>query len=166
MKVKDEMRTQSPEAQNPENSPGRRRRGLALMLLVSLTAFFLGGCITLLVVNRLLNNQLDGYAAAQNMAAASTLLDLMDDLLLFNVIYGGVLLGLVLVTAGVGVWLMTRSRLWRYGVILLCVVIFVVLAGMGLLRGRAVPVVPPTTPTPVGWDRLGHSHSVDWWYLR
>jgi len=82
------------------------------------------------------------------MAAASTILDFMDDLLLFYLIYGGALLLLVLATASVWTWMMTQSRLLRYGAILLCLIVLVVLGGMWLLGGARVPVVPPTTPTP------------------
>jgi hypothetical protein len=120
---------------------------MIVTMLLSLDALVLGGCVTLLIVNRLLNSQLDVYTATQNMAAASTILDFMDDLLLFYLIYSGALLILVLGTASVWTWMMTQSRLLRYGVILLCLIVLVVLGGMWLLRAKGVPVVPPTTPT-------------------
>jgi hypothetical protein len=145
------MKTQPTERQSTEHlRTVPRRRFLILTILLSLNAFVLGGCVTLLIVNRLLNRQLDVYAATQSMAAASTILDFMDDLLPFFLTYGGVLVVLVLVTASVWTWMMTPSRLLRYGVILLCLVVLVVLGGMWLLGGSEAPVVPPTTPTPLG----------------
>jgi hypothetical protein len=55
---------------------------------------------------------------------------------------------LVLGTASVWTWMMTQSRLLRYGMILLCSIVLVVLGGMWLLGGKGAPVVPPTTATP------------------
>jgi hypothetical protein len=121
-----------------------------MAIFLSLDAFVLGGFVALLIVNRLLNSQLDVYVTAQLMPAASAILDFMDDLLPVLLIYSGILLLLVLATASVGVWLMTESRWLRWGVILLWLAVFVVLAGLWLSRGAEVPVVPPTTPTPVG----------------
>jgi hypothetical protein len=121
---------------------------MILTMLLSLNAFVLGGCITLLMVNRLLNSQLDVYTAIESMAAASAILDFMDDLLYFYLLYGAVLLILVLITASVWTWMVTQSRILRYGVILLCLTILVVLGGVWLMRGNEAPVVPPATPTP------------------
>lgn len=139
-----------------EQSTGRfrpvpRRRSLILTVLLALDAVILGGCGTLLLVNRILNRQLDVYAATQSMAAASTILDLMDDLLPLHLAYGGLVLVLMLATASAWTWMMTQSRLLRYAVPVLCLVILVVLVGMGLSRGTKVPAVPPMTPTPLGW---------------
>lgn len=60
-----------------------RHRSLIFIILFSLNAFFLGGCITLLIINRLLNSQTDVYVATQSMAAGATILDFMDDLIPF-----------------------------------------------------------------------------------
>jgi len=129
------MRTQSTEERSTEHlRTVPRRRFMIVTMLLSLDALVLGGCIALLIVNRLLNSQLDVYTATQSMAAASTILDFMDDLLLFYLIYSGALLLLVLGTASVWTWMMTQSRLLRYGVILLCLIVLVVLGGMWLLR--------------------------------
>ena len=72
----------------------------------------------------------------------------MDDLLYFYLLYGAVLLILVLVTASVWTWMVTQSRILRYGVILLCLTILVVLGGVWLMGGDKAPVVPQATPTP------------------
>jgi multisubunit Na+/H+ antiporter MnhC subunit len=145
------METQSTEKQTAEPQRTTPLRGsLILTILLSLNAFVLGGCVSLLFVNRLLNGQFDVYAATQSMAAASTILDFMDDLLPLYFTYAWVLLVLVLVTASVWVWMRTKSQWLRYGVVLLCLVVLAVLVGIGLSRGTTVPVVPPTTPTPVG----------------
>lgn len=139
-----------------EQSTGRkrpvpRRRPLILTVLLALDAVILGGCSTLLIVNHILNRQLDVYAATQSMAAASTILDLMDDLLPLHLAYGGLVLVLMLATASAWTWMMTQSRLLRYAVPVLCLIILGVLVGIGLSRGAQVPAVPPVTPTPLGW---------------
>jgi hypothetical protein len=143
------MRAYSTEERNADHlHVVPRRRFMILTMLLSLNAFVLGGCITLLIVNRLLSSQLDVYTAIQSMAAASAILDFMDDLLYFYFIYGAVLLVLVLSTASVWTWMVTQSRILRYGMILLCLIILVVLGGVWLMGGKEVPVAPPTTPTP------------------
>ena len=143
------MRSDSTEERAADH-PGAvpRRRILILTMLLSLTSLVLGGCFALLIVNRLLIGQLDVYAATQSMAAASAILDFMDDLLYLYVIYGALLLVLVLSTACVWTWMVSQSRTLRYGMILLCLAILVVLGGALLLRGQEVPAVPPATPTP------------------
>ena len=143
------MRDQSTEKPSSEHlRMALRRRFMILATLLFLDALVLGGCIAFLIVNRLLNSQLDVYTAAQSMAAASAILDFMDDLLPVYFIYGIALLILVLGTASVWTWMVTQSRLLRYGVILLCLVVLVVLGGVWLLRGVGVPATPPMTPTP------------------
>lgn len=119
-----------------------------LSALLALDAFVLGGLVSLLMVNRFLNTHLDYYAQS-NMVAASTILDLLDDLLLYLVGYIGALLALLLITAVAWVWLRTKSQLLRYGVILLvaCVVLIIGIAWIGR-SGRTTPP-PPMTPTPV-----------------
>jgi hypothetical protein len=145
------LETRSTDRQSTEPlRTGSRRRSLVMAILLSLDAFVLGGFVALLIVNRLLNSQLDLYVTAQLMPAASAILDFMDDLLPVLLIYSGILLLLVLATASIGVWLVTESRWLRWGVILLWLAVFVVLAGLWLSRGAEVPVVPPTTPTPLG----------------
>jgi hypothetical protein len=143
------MRSGSGEERNAERVRGvGRRRYLFLTVLLSLHALVVGGCIALHLVSRLLNSQLDVYAAAQRMAAASAILDIRDDLLYYYLIYGAVLLILVLITAIVLTWMVTPSRILRYGVILLCLILFLAFAGLGLSRGHDEPGIPPTTPTP------------------
>jgi hypothetical protein len=143
------MRANSTEERNADHlRVVPRRRFMILTMLLCLNAFVLGGCVALLIVNRLLSSQLDVYTATQSMAAASSILDFMDDLLYFYVIYGAVLLILVLGTASVWTWMVSQSRILRYGVILLCLIILVVLGGVWLMGGREAPVAPSTTPTP------------------
>ena len=57
-----------------------QRRVPVLSILVTLDAFFLGGLVALLMVNRFLNNHLARYAQGDFWAEGSTILDLMDDL--------------------------------------------------------------------------------------
>jgi hypothetical protein len=110
--------------------------------------FVLGGLVALLLVNWLLGNQLSIYAP-HSMDAASTILDLMDDLIPYYVAYSGTLLALILITVSASVWLMTESRVLRYGVALLVLILVVVGAWTLLSRSTGAPPVPPTTPTPV-----------------
>jgi hypothetical protein len=144
--------TEERNADHPSAVP--RRRSVILTMLLCLNALVLGGCIALLIVGRLLNTQLDVYAATQSMAAGSAILDFMDDLLPFYFIYGAVLIILVLTTASVWTWMVSQSRILRYGVILLSLVILVVLGGVWFLGGTGAPVVPQTTPTPPAGSSL------------
>jgi hypothetical protein len=139
------MATQS----NP-NRPGVTplRRFSILAALLALDGFILGGLVALLIVNRLLTTQLGVYVAANNMAAASAILDFMDDLVPSFFCYGAALLVAVLLTASVWTWLSTRSRAMRLGIVLLSVLILLVLGAIWLSRGSGGAAVPPTTPTP------------------
>jgi hypothetical protein len=125
-----------------------RHRFLLLATLLSLNALVLGGCIALLIVGRLLNSQLDVYSAAQSMPAASAILDFMDDLIPLYFFYGAVLLILGLGTVSVWTWMVARSRWLRYGVVLLCFILLIVLGGVWLSGRVGVPAIPPMTPTP------------------
>jgi hypothetical protein len=110
--------------------------------------FVLGGLVALLLVNRLLDNQLSIYAP-HGMDAASAVLDFVDDLIIYYVAYSGTLVALILVTVSALVWLMTESRLLRYGVALVALVLVVAGAWTLLSPGTGARPVPPTTPTPV-----------------
>jgi hypothetical protein len=126
----------------------RQRRLPILSLLLALDAFGLGGLLTLLVVNRLLNNQLDVYLS-HSFVAAATILDFMEDLIPYYVIYGGTLLALVLTTFIAWMWSKTKSPLLRYGVVLSVLILVTTGAWILLARGTGAPPVPPMTPTPV-----------------
>ncbi len=126
----------------------RHRRLLALATLVALDMFVLGGLVALLLVNRLLDNLLAIYAP-HSMDAASAVLDFVDDLIIYYVAYSGTLVALILVTVSASVWLMTESRLLRYGVALLVLTVVLVGAWTLLSPGTGAPPVPQTTPTPV-----------------
>jgi hypothetical protein len=126
----------------------RHRRLLVLTALVALDVFVLGGLVALLLVNRLLDNQL-GIYAPHSMDAASAIVDFMDDLVIYYVAYSGTLVALILVTVSALVWLMTESRFLRYGVALVALIPIVVGAWTLLSPGTGAPTVPQTTPTPV-----------------
>jgi hypothetical protein len=81
----------------------KKKRVSILNLLLILDAFVLGGCVSMLLVNRLLDVQLNLYAP-RNMVAAETILDFTDDLLPYYMAYVGILLALILVTLGAWVW--------------------------------------------------------------
>ena len=104
------MKTQLPADQSKEHRGAPRWRGLPILsILLTLDALVLGGLIALLLVNRLLNNQLSIYLP-HSMAAADTILDLKDDLLPYYVVYSGALLALMLITVSAWVWLIAKSR--------------------------------------------------------
>ncbi|NIN63848.1 MAG: hypothetical protein GTO63_03865 [Anaerolineae bacterium] len=126
----------------------RHRRLPVLAALVALDMVVLGGLVALLLVNRLLDNQL-GIYAPHSMDAASAIVDFMDDLIIYYVAYSGTLVALILVTVSASVWLVTESRSMRYGVALVALILIVVGAWTLLSPGTGAPTVPQTTPTPV-----------------
>lgn len=85
-----------------------------LRILLGLDAFVTGGLTALLAMNRLLQTHLNAYAP-HNMDSASTVLDLMDDLLAYLVPCLVLLLFLALVTLAVGIWTKVRTRTARQG---------------------------------------------------
>ena len=143
------MKTQLPAGQSKEHLGTLRQRRLAILsILLALDVFVLGGLIALLLVNHLLNNQLNIYVP-HSIAAADTILDFKDDLLPYYVVYGGTLLALILTTVSAWVWLITKSRLLRYSVVLLVLILVAVIAWMLLSGSTGTPPPPPMTPTPV-----------------
>lgn len=125
-----------------------RSRAILVRALILLNAFVLGGCLALVIINRRLNSQLNQYASSQSMAAASTIIDFMDDLLPLYLICGSVLLLLLLISATVWAWTKTQSRFWRYGTILLIFIALILVAGMWLMGVSSGPIPLPATPTP------------------
>ncbi len=143
------VQTSGTESSNKQDAFARRRSPLPTILL-ALNALVIGGCITLLLVNRLLQNQLDVYVAGDSMAAASTILDFMDDLLLVYMLCGSVLLLLLLLTLTIWAWTRTESGLLRYGSLFLMLLGIVAVAAVWLLgiASAPVPAILPQTPTP------------------
>jgi len=138
------MKTRTPINQN------RPHKWAVLAVLLGLDAFVLGGLTALLTVNRLLQETRDVYAP-HDMDAASTVMDLMDDLLAYLLPCFGLFVSLVLVTVAVGVWLKARSRTVRYGVtalVLTAILLFATGIGVWVLKISEVPSIPPMTPTP------------------
>ncbi len=86
------------------------RRNRLQVLLCLLEAFVVGGFTALLLVNRLLDKHLDIYVAGGHMDEASTVLDLVDNLLAYLVPFGALSLLLGLVTIAVWIWSTTRPR--------------------------------------------------------
>jgi hypothetical protein len=138
--------TEQDQSQEPFASQGRSPLA---MLLVILNAFVLGGCLALLIVNRLLTNQFDIYISSNSMAEVSTILDFMDDLLPLYLIYGSTLLLLFLFSAAFWAWTKTQSRLLRYGLIFLILLALAFIASTWLLGATTDPIILPQTPTPV-----------------
>jgi hypothetical protein len=81
----------------------KKKRFCILNLVLALDAFVLGGFVTLLLVNRLLDIQLNGYVPLSTVAT-DIILALMGGLLPYYTAYAGALLILILLTAGVWVW--------------------------------------------------------------
>lgn len=123
-------------------------RSFLTTMLVTLNAFILGGCFALLIVNRLLNNQLDLYVSSQSVAEFSTILDSKEDLLPLYLLFGSALLLMLLVSAVVWIWAKTQSPILRYGSILLILLTLFLITGSWLLGSSSGPITPPTTPTP------------------
>ena len=139
-----------------------QRRVPVLSILVTLDAFFLGGLVALLMVNRFLDKHLARYVQGDFWAEGSAILDLMDNLLLYFVGYIGALLVLLSITAVIWVWSKTQSQLLRYGVILLLVLIVLLVVGIGWVGRITTTPPPPMTPTPIAMNVLFHSISHNW----
>jgi hypothetical protein len=84
------------------------KRVSALHILLTLDAFVLGGCVSLLIVNCLLDNRLSVYGTPSR--AANTMLGFMDDLLPYCVVYAVLLMVLILITVGVWIWRAVGDR--------------------------------------------------------
>ena len=126
------------------------RRLPVLAILVALDGFVFGGLVALLLVNRLLANHLARYAQGNLIAEGSTVLDLMDDLLIYLMSTISALLVLLSITAVAWAWSRTESRLLRYGVVLLLVAIVLVVGlAWGVGRVTTPPPPAPMTPTPI-----------------
>jgi len=104
------MRTQSIEERNKPSPTASGRHSWIFSIFLSLTFFSLGGYVSFLIVNDLLKNLLDIYGDGQHWEAASAILDFIDKLVPFYFIYGGISLGLVLVTVSVKGWMMMQTR--------------------------------------------------------
>ena len=103
------MNTDSVSDNSGEHLPSVRRNHTLVAFWVA-EAFVLGGFIALLLVYRILGKQLDIYAAGGYMDAASTILDVMDDLLAYLVPFGALSLLLGLITVTVWIWFAAGSR--------------------------------------------------------
>jgi hypothetical protein len=101
-------------------------------------------------VNRLLQKHMNMYAP-YDMEAASTVMDLVDNLLAYLFLCSGLLLFLVLVTIAIGVWTKVKPPTLRYGVtalVLVAILLYATGVGIWMVKTSAVPSMPPTTPTP------------------
>ncbi len=129
-------------------SPRSKARRRFLFPLLLIDAFFIGGMLTLFLVSRLLITQVEVYTP-EYMAAASAILDFIDDLYPYHLSYLSITLLLVLVTLLTGLWTFARTPLYKYGIAALAA--FFIIAGLILGLGRrTMPVepIPFTTPTP------------------
>ncbi len=99
--------------QSDNTGTTNRRRVPILSILAALDAFVLGGLVALFMVNRFLDSHLARYVQGDFMSEASTILDLMDNLLAYFAGYIVALLVLLLITAVAWVWLKTQSQMLR-----------------------------------------------------
>ncbi|MFN2283504.1 MAG: hypothetical protein ACK2UQ_03720 [Anaerolineae bacterium] len=129
--------------------PRRDQSRFTIFLMVlALDLFVIGGFVALLIVNRLLNIQLDIYA--QNINAASVLIDFMDDLLPYHIFYYGVMSILAVLTVVAWAWSRPQSRVLRYAAVALLFILVAISAWLFLGRSETITSVPPMiTPTPV-----------------
>jgi hypothetical protein len=121
------------------------KRNPLLFILLVLDAFVLGGCVTLVIVNQFLNSLMKRLVTVE---AQSQILNVLDQLIPYFLVYGGLLLLLIFITISVWVWTTTDSWL-RYAVPL--VFILIIAGGVGwvtISRSKASPI-PPRTPTPI-----------------
>ena len=117
-------------------------------MVLALDFFVLGGLVALLIVNRMLNIQLDIYA--QNINAASVLIDFMDDLLPYHIFYYGVMSILAVLTVVAWAWSRPQSRVLRYAAVALLFILVAISAWLFLGRSETITSFPPMiTPTPV-----------------
>ena len=144
------MRVQPTVDQDDKNAEVfTSRRPLLPTILFALIAFILGGCMTLLITSRLLQNQLDVYSSTDSMAAASAILDFMEDLLPLYLLCGSVFFLLLVVSATIWAWTKTESCLLRYGLIFLILLALAFIAGTWFLGATTGPFTLPQPPTPV-----------------
>lgn len=129
--------------------PHRNQPRFTIFLVVlALDFFVLGGFVALLTVNRLLNIQLDIYV--QHMDVASVIIDFMDDLLPYHILYYGAMSILAVLTVVAWAWSRPQSRVLRYAVVALLLILVAISAWLFLGRSKTITSVPPmVTPTPV-----------------
>lgn len=120
------------------------KRNPLLFILLGLDAFVLGGCVTLVIVNQFLNGMMQRLVTVE---AQSEILNVLDDLIPYYLVYGGVLLLLILITTSVWVWVTTKSRL-RYAVPLAFILITISGLGWVTISRSKSSSIPPRTPTP------------------
>ena len=118
------------------------------LMVLAIDFFVLGGFVALLVVSRLLNIQLDIYV--QHMDAASVIIDFMDDLLPYHVLYYEAMSVLAVLTVVAWAWWRPQSRILRYAAVALLFILVATSAWLFLGRSETITSVPPmVTPTPV-----------------
>jgi protein-S-isoprenylcysteine O-methyltransferase Ste14 len=81
----------------------KKKRASILSVLWMLDAFVMGGCASMLLVNRLLDVQLNFYTP-RSMIAAEAILDFTGDLMPYYMACVGILLVLILITLGAWAW--------------------------------------------------------------
>lgn len=134
------MKVQTSSAQ--ENSTPSRRSPL-LSILVALNALLIGGCLALLLVSRLLKSQNELYINAQRISEATVTSSLIEDLTLYYVLCGSLLLLLMLFTGTIWAWTRTQSRFLRFGFLILILLALAFIAAIYLLGSSSGPITIP-----------------------
>jgi len=116
------------------------RRSWLPIIFTTLIALAVGGCLTLLLVSRMLQDQLEVYVSTENMDAASVILDLLDDILPLYLLCGSVLLLLFFLSLTIWVWKKFDSRPIRYGTILLFLLVIILIAAVWFRGVTSVPI--------------------------
>jgi Na+/alanine symporter len=136
------MRVQpSTDQGNNKQDAFSRRRSPLPTILIALNTLVIGGCLALLIVSQMLRSQNDVYISNQSMAAASAIIDFMDDLLAVYVLCASLMLLLFTGSAALWAWRRTQSRFLRYGSLIL--LLFTVILIMAVwFSGAATSPVP------------------------
>jgi hypothetical protein len=121
---------------------------IVLRICIVLTVFTFGGLVSMFTVNRLLVTQLAIYGET-HMAAASAIINFLDDIAPYLGAY--ILSSLVMTLATVVVWLWGKvqfhNRWFRVALLALVMVIVVVWVISG--QKTDISSVPMMTPTPI-----------------
>jgi len=122
----------------------RIKRNPFLFILLVLDAFVLGGCVTLVIVNQSLNDMMKRLVTIE---AQSQILDVLDHLIPYYMVYAGLLLLLILIT--ISVWIWTTTETWlRYAVPLVLILISAAGLGWATISRSKASSIPARTPTP------------------
>ena len=121
---------------------------LILRILLILVYFTFGGLVAMIIVNRLLVAQLSIYGDTY-MAAASAILEFLDDIVPYLGVYISGFLFLTITTISLWLWTKAQMRYQRYGVAFLVLTFVIMVVWFFGGQSSYVASVPMMTPTPM-----------------